>query len=234
MQDAPYLSMDYPSIFGTDVAGHVVQIGSNVSKFKVGQRVIGHCDSLLTHKASNSGFQLYSTCRERLVSAVPDSLPLANAAVLPLSVGTAAAALFQILGLPLPSLSPKPTDKTVLIWGGSSSVGSSAIQLTVAAGFRVITTASEANFNYVKSLGASEVFDHRKPDVIDQIKNKLSGGDHVVDCISTPETQEACSKILSAIGGGMLPLVLWPQANFSDKVQPVLCSFPPIIVVNSC
>src|ERR1700759_5093879 len=145
MQDSPYLKVDYPCVFGTDVAGHVVQIGSNVSKFKIGQQVIGHCDVLITHKPSNAGFQLYSTCRELLVSAVPDSLPLANAAVLPLSVDTAATALFQTLSAPLPSLSPKPTGKTILIWGGSSSVGSSTIQLAVAAGYRVIATASEAN-----------------------------------------------------------------------------------------
>jgi NADPH:quinone reductase-like Zn-dependent oxidoreductase len=231
MQDAPYFTMDYPFIFGTDVAGIVVQIGSKVTNFKIGQRVIGHCDSLLSRKASNAGFQLYSTCREILVSAVPDSLPLANAAVLPLSVDTAAAALFQNLGLPLPSLSPKSTGKTVLIWGGSSSVGSSAIQLAVAAGLRVISTASEANFSYVKSLGASEVFSHRKPDVIDQIKSKLKEGDYVVDCISTPETQEACGKILSTIGGGALPVVLWPQADFADNVKPGLGRFAALALI---
>jgi NADPH:quinone reductase-like Zn-dependent oxidoreductase len=225
MQDTPYFSMDYPFIFGTDVAGTVVQTGTNVTRFKIGQRVIGHCDSLLTRKAANAGFQLYSTCRELLVSAVPDSLPLANAAVLPLSMDTAAAALFQILSLPLPSLSPKPTGMSVLIWGGSSSVGSSAIQLAVAAGLRVITTASESNFEYVRSLGASQVFDHRDPDAADQIKKVLKEGDCVVDCISTSETQETCGKILGTIGGGALPLMLWPQADFPDNVQPCLGKF---------
>ncbi len=222
MQDTLYFSFEYPFIFGTDVAGTVVQIGSAVTNFKIGQRVIGHCDSLLTRKASNAGYQLYSTCRERLVSAVPDFLPLAKAAVLPLSVDTAAAALFQKLGLPLPSLSPKPTGKTILIWGGSSSVGSSAIQLAVAAGVRVIATASEANFEYVKSHGATEVFDHRKQDILETVKSQLREGDLVLDCISSVETQEGSGKILHAIGGGTLPLVLWPQATFPDNVQPVL------------
>jgi NADPH:quinone reductase-like Zn-dependent oxidoreductase len=225
MQDAPYISLKYPAIFGTDVAGTVVQVGTNVTRFKIGQRVIGHCDSLLTQKPANAGYQLYSTCRELLVSAVPDSLPLANAAVLPLSVDTAATALFQTLSLPLPSLSPKSTGKSILIWGGSSSVGSSAIQLAVAAGLRVITTASKSNFEYVKSLGASEVFDHRDTNVEDEIKEVLNQGDFVVDCISTLETQDICGKILGAIGGGVLPLVLWPQANFPDNVKPAIGKF---------
>lgn len=147
MQDAPYFEMDYPFIFGTDVAGTVVQLGSKATRFQLGQRVIGyisqryqsgawfanascsHCDSLITRKATNAGFQLYSTCREILVSEIPDSLPLAAAAVLPLSISTAASGLFCQLKLPFPTLNPKPTGEKVLVWGGSSSCGSSAIQV---------------------------------------------------------------------------------------------------------
>jgi NADPH:quinone reductase-like Zn-dependent oxidoreductase len=45
---------------------------------------------------------------------------------------------------------PKPTGKTLLVWGGSTSVGSNAIQLGVAAGYEVVTTASPKNFDYVR------------------------------------------------------------------------------------
>jgi NADPH:quinone reductase-like Zn-dependent oxidoreductase len=128
MQDTPYLKLQYPFILGTDVAGTVVQLGSAVARFKIGQRVIGHCDSLITRKTTNAGYQRYATCREILVAAVPDWLPLTNAAVLPLSISTASAGLFKVLKLPFPSLEPKLTGRTVLIWGGSSSCGASAIQ----------------------------------------------------------------------------------------------------------
>lgn len=43
--------------------------------------LLSHCDGLITKKATNVGFQRYSTCQEILISAVPDSLPLVNAAV---------------------------------------------------------------------------------------------------------------------------------------------------------
>lgn len=128
MQENPYMPFPYPFVFGTDVAGTIVQLGSKVTRFEIGQRVIGHCDSLFTQKPTNSAFQRFSTCRELLVAKVPDSLPLANAAVLPISVSTASAGLYKPHGLPLPSLDPKPTGKSILIWGGSSSCGSSAIQ----------------------------------------------------------------------------------------------------------
>jgi NADPH:quinone reductase-like Zn-dependent oxidoreductase len=184
--------------------------------------ILSHCDSLISRKAANAGFQLYSTCREILVAEVPDSLPLANAAVLPLSFSTASSGLFYQLGLPLPSLTPQPTGKTILIWGGSSSCGSSAIQLAVAAGLNVATTAGNVNREYVKSLGASQVFDHRDPKVVDEILKTLKPGDVVLDCIGSEETQIACGHILGKIGGGKLPILLWPRVPFPDNVQGVV------------
>jgi len=117
MQDAPYFQLKYPTILGTDVSGTIVQLGSNVTRFKIGQRVIGHCDHVVTGNPSHAGFQRFSTCREILVAKIPDTLPLANAAVLPLSISTAATGLFKLLALPFPELDPKPTGKTILIWG---------------------------------------------------------------------------------------------------------------------
>ena len=218
MQEYAYMQLSYPYIFGTDVSGTIAQIGSSVTKFKLGQRVIGHCDGLMSQKTANAGFQLYSTCRSRVVSAVPDSLPLANAAVLPLGVDTAATGLYLELKLPLPSLNPTSTGKTILIWGGASSVGSSAIQLAKASGLRVITTASKANFDYVKGLGASEAFDYRAPDIVEQLKTALKEGDLVFDCISTPDAQKACAEVLSFIGGGKLPIVLIPEQGLPGNV----------------
>jgi NADPH:quinone reductase-like Zn-dependent oxidoreductase len=222
MQDHPFLNLSYPFIFGTDVSGTVAQVGSTVTKFKVGQRVIGHCDGLISLNATRAGFQLYSTCRERVVSAVPDSLPLANAVVLPLGVDTAATGLYHVLKLPLPLLNPESTGKTILIWGGASSCGSSAIQLAVASGLRVITTAGKANFDYVKSLGASEAFDYRVSGVVDELKTVMKEGDLVFDCVGTPDAQIACAEILSSIGGSCLPMVLQPEQGLPGNldVQP--------------
>ncbi|OKL57463.1 hypothetical protein UA08_06933 [Talaromyces atroroseus] len=221
LQDGLPFPMDFPNILGADVAGTVVQLGSKVTRFQLGQRVLGLCNGLVVNKRANSGWQRYSTCPEILVSAIPDSLPLANAAVLPLSISTATTALFVHLGLQLPSLAPNPVGETVLIWGGSSSCGSSAIQLAVAAGYEVATTASTSNFDYVKSLGASHVFDHTDPKVVEKVLQVLKPGDHVFDCISNAQTMKTSATILGRIGGGKLALLNPPENSYAENVKPI-------------
>jgi NADPH:quinone reductase-like Zn-dependent oxidoreductase len=99
--------------------------------------------------------------------------------VLPLSISTAAAGLYQRhylhLPYPTPTRSPKLLDRTVLIWGGSSSVGSTAIQLAVASGATVFTTASSRNKDFCLRLGARKVFDYHDPDVEDDLVKALHG-----------------------------------------------------------
>ncbi|KAJ5939218.1 alcohol dehydrogenase [Penicillium verhagenii] len=222
LQGAPVGYLEYPTILGTDVAGVVVQLGSKVTQFELGQRVTGHCDGFLSKKQTNMGYQLYSTCNENLVTLVPDSLPLVNAVVLPIAVDTAGTALYVHLELPLPTLEPAPIPKRILLWGGASSVGSSAIQLAVASGLEVITTASKANHEYVKSLGASHVVDYKDPNAVEQVVSLLQPGDYIVDCISTKDTQANCGEILSRIGGGKLLVVDTPKGPFPDNVTASL------------
>lgn len=125
------------------------------------------------------GFQEYLIVNTRLACHIPDSMSFAEASVFPLGVGTAACALSAkgFLALPYPTIEPVHTGKTILIWGGSSSVGSNAIQLAKAAGFEVVTTSSPRNFDHVKSLGASKVFDSSSPRVIADIVAELDATD---------------------------------------------------------
>lgn len=106
----------------------------------------------MTGNSRNGGYQHYTVCLQSLVSPIPDSMPTANAAVLPLSITTATSGLYEHLKLDLPTLSATPHGKTVFIWGGSSSVGSTAIQLAVGSGYTVATTASAHNHEYVRGL----------------------------------------------------------------------------------
>lgn len=105
----------------------------------------------------DNAFQEYTVVPAHMASPIPSTLSFDHAAVIPLGLSTAAAGLFEkeYLAPQHPSVSPKPTGKALLIWGGSTSVGSNAIQLAVAAGYDVITTASPKNFDYVKKLAAS-------------------------------------------------------------------------------
>lgn len=128
---------------------------------------------------ATGAFQKYVVVQKEAVAELPYKIPSSVGVVLPLGISTAAAGLYQkdFLGLPLPSAEdkPKPLERTVLVWGGSSSVGSCAIQLAVASGAEVVTTASSKNADYCKSLGAAEVFDYHSKSVEDDIVKWLEG-----------------------------------------------------------
>ena len=168
--------LEYPFIGGNDVAGEVVEVGSKVTRFKPGDRVVGHA---LAYSKGTSGaaFQNFTVLITNMVSSIPKSVSYESATVLPLGLSTAACGLYQeeYLNLQHPSVPPKPTGKTLLIWGGSTSVGSNAIQLAAASGYEIITTSSPRNFEYVKSLGAKQVFDYNSPSIVADIIAALKG-----------------------------------------------------------
>jgi len=174
-----YRWLKYPTVLGSDVAGEVVGVGQAVTRFRVGDRVLGHAvgSDKDINSAAEGGFQLYTVVLERLAAPIPDTMAFEDAAVLPLGLSTAACGLFQKdqLGLRYPTADAAPTGETLLVWGGSTSVGSNAIQLAAAAGYEVITTSSPRNFEYVKSLGASQVFDYNSPSVVPDIIAAFEG-----------------------------------------------------------
>ena len=159
----------------------------------------------MTNNPSHGGFQLYTAIPALVVSKIPASLDFNSAAVLPLAISTAAAVLFkkETLALPLPSSNPSTTGKSVLVWGGSSSVGAVAIQLAVGAGVKVVTVAGKHNIEKIKSLGASEVFDYNSPTVVDDIVKALEGTDFagVADAIGTPGASAAWAPVHEKLGG---------------------------------
>ena len=171
----------YPFVLGTDCAGEVVEVGRAVTRFKVGDRVVGHAVGVdeKRNSAAEGAFQIYTVLLADMASEIPSSLSYESACVLPLGLSTAACGLFQkdqlALQYPLTSIARNSTNKTLLVWGGSTSVGSNAIQLAVGAGYEVITTSSPKNFEYVKKLGASQVFDYNSKTVVEDITNAFKG-----------------------------------------------------------
>ncbi|GBQ70881.1 NADPH:quinone reductase [Ameyamaea chiangmaiensis NBRC 103196] len=168
----------YPAVLGSDVAGEIVAIGPKVSRFSVGQHVLGL--ALGTEKGrdrAEGAFQDRVILDEYMVSPIPDDMAFADAATLPLGLCTAASGLFQrdYLGLRHPSGDVEPAGQSVLVWGGATSVGSQAIQLAVRAGYDVVTTASPHNHGYVIALGARAAFDYRSASVVPDLVTALQG-----------------------------------------------------------
>ncbi|RFA18992.1 zinc-binding alcohol dehydrogenase family protein [Subtercola boreus] len=184
--DLMFRWLPYPSVLGEDVAGEVVEVGSDVTRFRVGDRVVAYAVGMEKERnhESEGAFQLFTVVSDQLAAPIPASLSFVEAAVLPLAISTAASALFQDdqLGLRHPvgsatgvSAAPLAEGATVVVWGGSTSVGSNAVQLAVAAGYRVISTASPRNHERVRHLGASDVFDYASPTVVRDIAALLAG-----------------------------------------------------------
>jgi len=210
----------YPSVLGEDLAGEVVEVGKTVTRFKVGDRVLGH--AVGTDKDRNSpaegAFQSYTVLLAHMAAPIPGAMPYENAAVLPLALSTAACGLFQKdhLALHYPSATPTPTGKTLLVWGGSTSVGSNAIQLAVAAGYEVITTSSPRNFDYVKKLGASQVFDYNSKTVVKDIIAAFQGKTLVGALAIGTGSAELCADIVRACKGNKFISMASPSVSFES------------------
>ncbi|GAA1954191.1 NADP-dependent oxidoreductase [Catenulispora subtropica] len=128
-----------PQTLGYEAAGVVDEVGEGVVGVTVGDRVFGF-DADGAAQAEEAVLSFYAP--------IPASLDFAVAASLPTSVETATRALDQ--------LGVRKGD-TLLVNGASGSVGGAAVQLAVARGARVIGTASPANHEYLRSLGAEPV-----------------------------------------------------------------------------
>jgi NADPH:quinone reductase-like Zn-dependent oxidoreductase len=239
----------YPQVLGEDVAGEIVEVGEGVSQFKEGDRVIAyacyapvvieiallikntrHCIPVVTNQSENGGFQLYTVAFASLVSKLPNSIPFEQGAVLPLAISTAAAGLYMkdFLHLPYPTKDAKPSGKSILIYGASSSVGAVTVQLAVASGMKVITTASPQHHQLARALGAAKVFDHKDPDVVDKLVEAIkSFGEFVgvYDAIGIPQTRKVCTAVLERFGGGFIASTLSPEEGeqLPDNVKAVMC-----------
>lgn len=219
--------LKYPLILGLDVAGEVVETGPGVTRFKVGDRVIGYADATdeTCNNPSHGAFQIYTVLLVNATSQIPYNMSYESAAVLPLGLSTAACGLFQKdqLGLQYPSVSPKPTGKTLLVWGGSTSVGCNAIQLAVAAGYEVITTCSPKNFAYVKKLGASQAFDYNSKTVVDDLIQAFSGKTTAGALSIGARAAENCLDILDkCIGNKFISMATYPVPQKPPKTFAVL------------
>ena len=214
-----YRWLRYPFVLGSDVAGEVVEIGSAVTRFAVGDRVLAHAvgSDKDSNRAAEGGFQDRTVVLERLASAIPDDLPYEDACVLPLSVSTASCALFQtdLLALRHPVADPVPTGEVVLVWGASTSVGLNAVQLAVAAGYQVVATCSPRNADLVRSLGADQVVDYAGPTAVDDVVAALAGRRLAGTLAIGEGSSSACVEVVRRCEGRKFVALLSTPVSFA-------------------
>ncbi|KAF1934403.1 GroES-like protein [Didymella exigua CBS 183.55] len=192
----------YPAILGSDGSGTVAAIGKDVSGFNFGDRVFfqsGYGDDDV------STFQEYIKIPAEIVAKTPKNISDEEAAGIVLATMAAATAYYDTTGqgLKAPWVEGGSTagkGKTIVILGGSSSVGQYAIQLARLSGFeRIITNASAVHHDHLQSLGAHVVLD-RNASGLKDFHKALEGStlEFVFDTIASKETQTLGVEILQA------------------------------------
>ena len=162
---------------GLEIAGEVVALGPNTPRWRVGDKVVA-----LTH---GGGYAEYCTAHGTHCLPWPAGLSAAEAAGLPETCFTVQHNLFARASL-------KPGE-TVLIHGGSSGIGATAIQLAVARGSRVLTTVgNEEKQAFCRKLGAELAINYRTEDWLDEVLAATAkrGVDVVLDMVAGPYVEK--------------------------------------------
>ena len=185
-----------PLIAGYDIAGVVEKTGANITQLKVGDAVYGY-------PTFGGGWADYVTVKEWEVAAKPKSLNFVEAAAVPMGALTAWQSLVDVAKL--------QPGQTVLIHGGSGGVGSFAVQIAKARGAKVIATASTANQDLLKQLGADVAVDYTKTKFEDVAKD--------VDAVLDPVGKDTLARSYGVVkkGGIVMSLVARPDPEELKK-----------------
>src|SRR6476619_7050009 len=185
-----------PLIPGYEIAGVVEKTGTSVTKLKPGDAVYGY-------PTFGGGWADYVTVKEWEVGPKPKSLTFVEAAAVPMGALTAWQSLVDVAKL--------QPGQTILIHGGSGGVGSFAVQIAKARGARVIATASTANQDLLKQLGADVAIDYTKTRFEDVAKD--------VDAVLDPVGKETLARSYGVVkkGGIVMSLVARPDPVELEK-----------------
>ena len=157
---------EFPYIPGRDFSGVVSAVGAGVTDLKVGDAVFGVCDV-----GQEAAYAEKVAIKSAIVARKPESLSHVDCAALALIGLTALVSIEDTLQL--------KSGETILVQGGAGGVASFSIQVAKHIGVRVITTASAANHDYLRRLGADQVIDYNAQD----FTKIVSGCDAVFDTV---------------------------------------------------
>jgi len=194
----PIIKLQLPVVMGSDLAGVVVEIGSRVTRFKVGDAVFAS-----TFDLGVGALAEYAAVPEYVAALKPGNLDFVEAASIPMVALTSWQALIERAQL--------RQGQKVFIPAGAGGIGSFAIQLAKLFGAKVATTTSTANVEFVRQLGADEVIDYKKQEFEAQLRDY----DVVLATLRGGELE----KSLQVVGPGskVVSLVGPPDAAFARQ-----------------
>jgi NADPH:quinone reductase-like Zn-dependent oxidoreductase len=192
--------LDLPKVMGGELSGEVIAVGAGVTGFDPGDRVYGYTGVV----GMGTWAEVVAVDAAALAPA-PSSMPLVDAAALPVVALTAWQALVT-LGRIQPG-------QTVLVHGGAGGVGSAVIQLAKHLGATVATTASADSADIVSALGADIVIDYRSEDFVARL------ADTPVDIVVDTQGGTITTRSLHVLrrGGLVVGIAGTPDPHLADQ-----------------
>lgn len=194
---------DASPVLGLEISGEVVALGDGVSEFSIGDPVCG--------LANGGGYAQYCVIPVGQALPFPKGYDAVKAAALPETFFTVWANLFQMAGL--------TEGESVLIHGGSSGIGTTAIQLAKAFGAEVYTTAgSKEKCDACEKIGAKRAINYREEDFAAVIKAETGGKgvDVILDMIGASYFEK---NLASLAKDGCLSIIAFLGGNITEKVD---------------
>jgi NADPH:quinone reductase-like Zn-dependent oxidoreductase len=199
-----FMPLELPYTPGLDVAGTVVALGPGVTEFAEGNDVFGR---------GAGAYAEYAIASVATLAHKPAGVSFEQAATLPVGGVTAWVGLFDVAHL--------EAGQRVLVQGGGGGVGSIAVQLAHWKGAYVIATASEANADHVRTLGADEVIDYgavKFEDVVHDV-------DVVLETVGGDITERSWGVLKP--GGIMVVVAGMPDAEKAASLGVRTSNVPP-------
>lgn len=192
----PILQFQLPAVMGSDVAGVVVEVGSQVTRFKVGDAIFAS-----TFDLDRGTLAEFAAVPEHAAAPKPANIDFTEAASIPMVGLTAWQAIKERAQI--------KAGQKVFIPAGAGGIGTMAIQLAKYLGARVGTTTSTANIDLVKRLGADEIIDYKKQ----SFEQVLKGYDMVLGTLRGDEIEKSLQIVKP--GSSVISLVGPPDAAFA-------------------
>ncbi len=189
--------LEFPHVPGLEAAG-VVERAPAGSGLKPGDEVFG---------GVSGGYAEYVISDPDRLALKPEKLSFEEAAGLVVGAVTAYEGLIDRVNL--------RAGETVLIDGASGGVGTAAVQIAVAVGARVYGVCSAPNHEFVKSLGAVEVFDYNRPNWSEAVREAVPSG---VDVLFDAVGGDTAAQALKAVkDGGRAAMIAFPMPDNPDQ-----------------
>ncbi|MEO7126518.1 MAG: NADP-dependent oxidoreductase [Nakamurella sp.] len=207
IHDSYYLpsAARYPFVVGIEAAGVVEGIGAQESAFQVGDRITFVSAMQLK---GGTWAEYVAVKANSPIMPIPVGMDFAQAAAIPIAGDTALRAL-QAVAI-------EPADGSIFIAGGSGAIGTLAIQLARKEGLRVAASASKANQEYLRGLGANLAVDYRDSDWPEQVRQWAPGG---VDAAIAVPPDTAADSMSVVRDGGVVVAVSGDQVHSERGVQ---------------